>query len=364
MALAQSEIKQRVQRAQDLMIELDIDLAIITPGINFRYLTNQQAVALERLTALVISQQNQWLLVPHLEFHQAQELHQDIEVLSWQETEDPYQICFSLSANAKNIALDDKMPFFHVARFQKSLDVKYHSFAIISEQLRSVKSPAEIRELELVSAAINRVHSKITDLKFLNRTEKDLAKEIKDLILLEHQAVDFVIVAAGTNSANPHHQVGERVIASGDVIVIDIGGTSSSGYCSDCTRTYAVNKVDKQFEASFDLLLRAQQLGVDLAQAGLAAEQLDGLVREELAKNDLAQWFSHRLGHGIGMETHETPYLVSGNKQILKPGNVFSIEPGFYIPGKWGARIEDIVALTDTGLINLNNFEHNLRIVS
>lgn len=364
MTLDKHEIVRRIQKTQQLMGEQDIDLAIITPGINFRYLTDQKAVALERLTALVISQSSQWLLVPYLEFHQAKELHTNLEVLSWQEVENPYQKVMTLLSAAKKIALDEKMPFFHVEKFQKGFKADWISFAAISETLRSDKSQFEMVELQRVSSAINKVHQNIASLNFNKKTEKELANEIKELILIEHETVDFVIVASGSNSANPHHQAGERLIQEGDAVVIDIGGTSVSGYCSDCTRTYAVRTIEKDFEESFNYLLSAQSLGLEAARVGLPAEALDQIVREKLAKNDLAKWFSHRLGHGIGMETHETPYLVKGNAKLLQTGNVFSIEPGFYVPGKWGARIEDIVALTSSGLVNFNDFDHGLRFVS
>lgn len=363
MTIATNMSNQRILRAQELMLDQNIDLAIITPGVNFRYLTGHSAVALERLTALIIAQEDFWLIVPELELHQTQELHKDTEILSWQETEDPYQLIKSKLSNLQTIALDEKMPYFHVERFQNVYQSKFVSFSWISQFLRSKKSDYEIAELIKISGSINEVHLQIPDIKFKNRTELAVASEIREMILKEHQTVDFVIVASGPNSANPHHQPGERLIQSGDVIVIDIGGTSNSGYCSDCTRTYAVDKADSEFQKDYEILSQAQALGLNSAKAGIEAQMLDKVVRDALNKNNLGQWFVHRLGHGIGMETHETPWIVSGNDQLLQSGNVFSIEPGFYIPEKWGARIEDIVALIDSKIINFNDFDHSLRIV-
>ncbi|MGA0798421.1 MAG: M24 family metallopeptidase [Candidatus Nanopelagicales bacterium] len=354
---------QRILVAQQMLAERNIDLAIITPGINYRYLTNQRAVALERLTALVITQSQYWLIVPELEFNQAREFHNEVEIISWRETDDPYSMVQARTPNSKVIALDEKMPFFHVEKFQKVFSAEFLSFSPISEAMRSKKSDKEIQELTRVSAAINAVHLSIPEIKFTNRTELAVAKEIESMIREEHETVDFVIVASGPNSANPHHQPGERIIQGGDVVVIDIGGTSKSGYCSDCTRTYVVDNPDPEFVKDYEILSVAQNLGVSSAKVGITAESLDKQVRDHLIANDLGQWFVHRLGHGIGMETHEAPWLLAGNKNLLEEGNVFSIEPGFYIPGRWGARIEDIVALSGSKTLNFNDFDHSLRIV-
>lgn len=355
--------RQRILIAQQMLAERNIDLAIITPGINYRYLTNQRAVALERLTALVITQSEYWLVVPELEFNQAREFHNEVEIISWGETDDPYLIVQARTPNSRVIALDEKMPFFHVEKFQKVFSAEFVSLTPISEAMRSIKSDGEIQELKKVSDAINTVHLAIPEINFAKKTELAVANEIESMIRKEHETVDFVIVASGPNSANPHHQPGERVIQSGDVVVIDIGGTSKNGYCSDCTRTYVVDKADPEFVKNYEILSFAQKLGVSSAKAGITAESLDKQVRDHLIANDLGQWFVHRLGHGIGMETHEAPWLVTGNKNLLEEGNAFSIEPGFYIPGKWGARIEDIVALFGSKTLNLNDFDHSLRIV-
>lgn len=362
--LDQDSFKNRLLNSQQIMREQGIDFAVITPGINFQYLTGQRAPALERLTALVLSQESHWIVVPQLESDQAKELHPQSEIISWQETENPYFILKALLNDAKLVALDEKMPYLHVSQIQKVIKSEYISFSSVTKKMRAIKDSYELSALKKVGESINTVHMNIPELQFSNKTEIELAKEIKQLILIDHETVDFVIVASGPNSANPHHQPGERVMKSGDVVVIDIGGTSKSGYCSDCTRTYVIDRPDPEFNRDFNILLLAQQLGVKSANSNVCGEELDQLVRDKLAKKDLAKWFIHRLGHGIGMETHEEPYLVKGNTELIEIGNVFSIEPGFYIPGKWGARIEDIVAITETGLLNFNDFEHDLRILN
>jgi Xaa-Pro aminopeptidase len=361
-------IEETFRARRELVIsklsQLEVDLAIITPGENLRYLTNYQALALERITALIVSQTNTWLLVPALEYHSAVERCPDLEILSWNETTDPYQLIQNLMPSAKRVMVDEKMPYFHVEKIQNQFNVQLQNFSKVISPLRMKKDAFEITKLREVSLSINKVHKELQQIPFRNRSEKAIAKDISELILKEHEKVDFVIVAAGPNSANPHHEPGERLVQSRDVVVIDIGGTSADGYCSDCTRTYVVDEVADEFRRDFQILLQAQQLGTSAAKAGIAAQDLDRKVRAELAKADLDKWFIHRLGHGIGMQTHEDPYLVEGNEQILEVGNVFSIEPGFYQPGKWGARIEDIVAIGEKECLNLNNFDHDLWILT
>ncbi|NIS33505.1 MAG: M24 family metallopeptidase, partial [Actinobacteria bacterium] len=164
-----------------------------------------------------------------------------------------------------------------------------------------------------------------------------------------HATADFVIVAAGPNSASPHHDPDESVIADGDPVVVDIGGTTSAGYCSDSTRTYVVGEPPSEFAKAYDVLLRAQMTACEHVRAGVPAESVDAAARDVLTEAGLGEYFIHRIGHGIGMEVHEEPYIVSGNTLPLEAGMAFSVEPGIYVAGRYGARIEDIVVVTDEG---------------
>jgi Xaa-Pro aminopeptidase len=365
MPISSNTFSERRKLLQRKMAETGFDLAIVTPGPNLRYLTDFRAHAMERITALVLTIDEAWMLVPQLEFNAAQEFFKDFEVVAWGELDNPYEMIFNRSKRSSTILLDQNMKFLHVEKFHSARPSSaLANLAQIIQPMRAIKSQAELAELRKVSSSINKVHQKIATLRFQGKTERVLAREIHELILEDHETVDFVIVASGANSANPHHQPAERIIEFNDVVIIDIGGTSSAGYCSDCTRTYHVGEdVNKDFLNAYQKLQKSQLLGVQSVNIAMAAEDLDRVVREELAKDELSQWFIHRLGHGIGVETHEDPYLVSGNKYQLRVGNAFSIEPGFYIPDRWGARIEDIVAISDNGVINLNEFDHDLRIV-
>jgi Xaa-Pro aminopeptidase len=173
-----------------------------------------------------------------------------------------------------------------------------------------------------------------------------------------------VIVASGPNGASPHHSISERVVEAGDTVVVDIGGSTVEGYCSDSTRTYAVGQLPTaEVTDYYDVLLEAQRAQCDYAGPGVSAESVDRVGRTIIADAGFGDHFFHRTGHGIGLETHEEPYIVEGNDMALEPGMAFSIEPGIYLPGRHGARIEDIVVTTADGLERLNTTSRDLTVV-
>ena len=191
-----------------------------------------------------------------------------------------------------------------------------------------------------------------------------MGRDIHDAILAAgHSLVDFVIVASGPNGASPHHELSDRVIQAGEPIVIDIGGQLHNGYCSDSTRTYCIGEPPAEYAAYHEVLLRAQKAACDAVRPGATCESIDAAAREVITEAGYGEYFIHRTGHGIGIETHEEPYIVAGNTEPLEPGFAFSIEPGIYLPGKHGARIEDIVVCTETGGERLNLTPRELVIV-
>jgi Xaa-Pro aminopeptidase len=232
----------------------------------------------------------------------------------------------------------------------------------VLRELRLRKTADEVDGLRRAGAAIDVVHSRMGEWLRPGRTEhevgRDIAEAIKDA---GHEHVNFVIVASGPNGASPHHHTAERVIEAGDPVVVDIGGTMPDGYCSDCTRTYVAGGApDDEFARYYSVLLEAQKLSCDSVRPGVTAESVDAAARDAISAAGYGDYFVHRTGHGIGLEEHEEPYIVAGNDRVLEPGMCFSIEPGIYLPGRHGARIEDIVTVTDDGVERLDTIDRDL----
>jgi Xaa-Pro aminopeptidase len=232
----------------------------------------------------------------------------------------------------------------------------------VTRQLRMRKDPEEVQALARVAAAIDSVVEGLGGLRWAGRSERDLARDIEQAIRDTHDELCFAIVASGPNAASPHHVATDRVIGPGDPVVVDIGGRLD-GYCSDTTRTLVVGEPPPGFQELYALLHAAQLAGCAAVRPGVAAAAVDAACRDPIAAAGHGELFLHRTGHGIGLEEHEDPYLVAGNDEPLEPGMAFSIEPGLYPRGHYGARIEDIVVCTDDGARRLNTTSRDLRIV-
>ncbi len=229
--------------------------------------------------------------------------------------------------------------------------------------LRVVKDAAEIAALRAAAHAVDAVGAEMRQRPFAGRTELDVHREFADRIVEHgHQRVNFAIVGSGPNGASPHHEAGTRVINEGDVVVCDFGGTMD-GYCSDITRMFVVGEPTAEVREVYELLVEAQERAVQAATVGTSCEEVDATARRVIADGGLGDRFIHRTGHGIGLEAHEDPYLVSGNRAPLEPGHAFSIEPGIYFPGRFGMRLEDIVVAAPEGPDRLNTAPRDLAIV-
>jgi len=234
----------------------------------------------------------------------------------------------------------------------------------VMRALRARKSAAEVEALRRAGQAIDRVHEAVPGWLRAGRTEAQVGRDIADAIINEgHATVNFVIVAAGPNAASPHHHTGERVIEAGDAVVVDIGGTTAEGYCSDETRTYVVGHPPAGFGDYYEVLLEAQMAACAAVKPGCTAAEVDAAARDVIAAAGYGEFFVHRTGHGIGLEEHEEPWIVAGNDEPIETGMAFSIEPGIYLPGRHGARIEDIVVCTDAGADRLNLVGRDLVVV-
>lgn len=359
----------RIRRAQAACAGVGVDALLVTPGPDLRYLTGYDAIPLERLTCLVVPAEGEpVLVVPALEVPAAQAspaAHLGLEILGWAETVDPVALVAARLGHPRRIALADQMWAEKALRFQAALPGAEAVLAsLVLRDLRMLKTPDEVAALAAAGAAIDRVQAAVPGLLRPGRTEREVGRDIAAAILTEsHQTVDFVIVGSGPNSASPHHEVSDRVLTAGDPVVVDIGG-SMAGYCSDCTRTYVLGEPSVELAALYDVLAHAQQAAREQVRPGVAAQSVDRVARDIIAEAGHGEHFMHRTGHGIGVQTHEEPYIVEGNATPLQPGMAFSVEPGIYLPGRYGARIEDIVVVTPGGSRLLNDGTRDLVVVN
>jgi Xaa-Pro aminopeptidase len=346
-----------------------LDALLLTPGPDLRYVTGYDALPLERLTCLVVPASGEpFLMVPRLELPAAEHSPASrlgVEFVAWDETDDPYgQVAHRLGAVAR-VGLADRMWAMQSLRFRAAMPETEQVLAgTVLRELRMRKSPEEAAALAAAGAAIDAVHGLVPRLLKAGRTEREVGKDIAEAIIDSgHATVDFVIVGSGPNGASPHHELSDRVIQAGEPVVVDIGGTMPSGYCSDSTRMYCVGEPPADFVRYYEVLKRAQEAACAHVRPGVTCESVDAAAREVIADAGFGDHFIHRTGHGIGLETHEEPYIVSGNEELMQPGFAFSVEPGIYLAGRHGARIEDIVICGETAGERLNNTTRDLVIV-
>ena len=358
----------RLRTVTEAVRTAGLSALLLTPGPDLRYVTGYDAKQLERLTCLTVPAEGEpFLLVPRLELKAAQAspaAGQSLEIVAWGETEDPFGMIKDRIRDPESLGLSDRMWALHVLQFGKTFPHAEQRLAsTVLSPLRMRKTGAEVQALREAARAIDRVHAKVPGWLRPGLTERQVGARIAEAILGEgHAQVDFVIVGSGPNAASPHHEVSDRILQEGDVVVVDIGGTMPSGYCSDCTRTYAIGEPPAEFAAYYSVLREAQDMACEAVRPGVTAQSVDAAARSRIADAGYGEWFIHRTGHGIGLETHEDPYIVEGNGIALEPGMAFSVEPGIY-PGPHGARIEDIVVCTGDGRERLNGAPRDLVIV-
>jgi len=356
----------RLDRVRRELTATGCDAVIVTPGTDLRYLAGKEGGSHERFAALVVPAADAPLLVvPKLEEPEYARIPTGdlgAELVAWQDGADPYRLVAGRLSDCRRIAVSEVMTARDLLALQDALAPVEFTARPVVGAVRIRKDAAEIDALRRAGQAIDRVHARMGEWLRAGRTERDVAADIAAAIVAEgHVRADFVIVGSGPNGASPHHEVSDRVIEAGDVVVVDIGGPMPDGYFSDSTRTYAVGEPrHPDVAVTYGVLQAAQQAAVDAVQPGVTAESVDAVARDAIAAAGFGEYFVHRTGHGIGLDVHESPYIVSGNTQVLEPGAAFSIEPGIYLPGRWGARIEDIVVVTETGVEPLNVRPHDL----
>lgn len=359
----------RLAAVQEATAKAGLDALLLTPGPDLRYVSGYDAKPLERLTCLVVpAAAEPYMMVPRLELPAAQAspaARLGLDFVAWDETDDPYRIAARRLGEVARVGLADRMWAMSSLRFRDALPGAEQVLAgSVLRELRMRKSPGEVAALREAGEAIDSVHRQVPGFLRAGRTEREVARDIAEAILAAgHDTVDFVIVASGPNGASPHHEVSDRVIQPGEPVVVDIGGQLHNGYCSDSTRTYSLGEPPADFAAFYEVLRRAQAAACDAVRPGVPCESIDAAAREIIAEAGYGEYFIHRTGHGIGIETHEEPYIVAGNGEPMEAGFAFSVEPGIYLPGRHGARIEDIVVCTESGGERLNTTTRELVIV-
>jgi Xaa-Pro aminopeptidase len=342
---------------------------VISPGYDLRYLIGSRADTFERLTALVLpAAGDPTVVVPRLElasFRGSFLSDLGVAVRDWVDGDNPYELVRdALGGGPAATGVTDSMPALHVLPLASELGVLPVLATDVLRALRMVKEECEVDALRKAGSAIDRVHARVPEFLVPGRTEADVAADIAESIVAEgHSEVAFIIVGSGPHGADPHHRYSDRELQAGDIVVVDIGGTYEPGYNSDSTRTYSIGEPSADVAQQYSILQRAQRAAFGVVRPGVTAEQVDAAARDVLVEAGLGEFFVHRTGHGIGLSVHEEPYIVAGNDLPLVAGMAFSIEPGIYFPGKWGARIEDIVVVTEDGALAVNNRPHELIVV-
>jgi Xaa-Pro aminopeptidase len=365
----QSEVMARLGRAAGRVAEAGLAGLVVSPGPDLRYLTGYDARALERLTCLVLPASGPArVLVPALERPAAETSPLgglDVEIVSWQETDDPYALVASMLPAQGALAVDEQMWAAKlIALCRAAPGLTPVSGGELMKGLRERKSPAEIQALREAAAAIDAVHAQVPAWLRPGRTERQVAHDIGEAIVAAgHARADFAIVASGPNGASAHHDAADRVLRPGDPVVVDIGGTMPTGYCSDSTRCYTLGEPEPDYRQAYDILRDAQQAGCAAVRPGVSAHARDAAARDIIAAAGFGELFVHRTGHGIGLVGHEHPYIVAGNDEPISAGMAFSIEPGIYLPGRFGMRLEDIVVCADGGVERLNQQPRDLVVV-
>ncbi len=351
---------------------------MIGVGPDLRYLTGFAGEPMERLTLLIVPRDGPVsFLVPRLE---AQKASETPPVAGGQATVAPFEETDNAGSRAAellgrsikgSVGLSDRLWAMHVLALQEALPgCRFERASTVMRELRQVKDEDEKRLLGLAAAAADRALDAVAAGPLVGRTEAEVSREIRGHLLDEgHDTAEFAIVGSGPNGASPHHDAGERVIAAGEPVVFDIGGTLA-GYASDITRTIWVAgeaglPPEPEFTRVYELVREAQVRATAVVRPGVTAEAVDAEARGTIAAAGYGEYFTHRLGHGIGLEVHEDPYMVAGNATPLRPGMAFSVEPGVYLPGRWGVRLENIVmcAAEPEGRTVLNHSPLDLRAV-
>lgn len=359
-----SVFSKRVEKVRQLMRQKEIGCLILAPTSNMFYLTGLRAVADERLQVAILPADGALTLVlPEMYREMAANISGQYTLLTWPDHLDPVELVKSVvDRKPGRVAVDEKMwagHYFSVA--QAFPNSQFVTAQDLMAQVRVYKDETELGLLEQSGELADRVMDEVMKEIREGISETELAMFIeKSIKVLGGEDVSFrPIVASGPNSSLPHHHTGKRVLQQGDLVILDFGAVVE-GYCSDITRTFCLGKATGDVKEIYRVVQAANEAGFRSAREGVACQDVDRAARQAISSQGFGEHFNHRTGHGIGLDNHEAPYLVEGNDTPLRQGMAFSVEPGIYLPGKLGVRIEDVVAITGDGQRRFNNFTREL----
>ncbi|GAB4471204.1 MAG: Xaa-Pro peptidase family protein [Anaerolineales bacterium] len=358
---------ERIENLKVQMAEAGLDLVAITTAPNLRYFSGFVPHLDERFNALLVGQGQVVWVAPELNREQI-EAHVKFPLIAWRDEEGPQQAihqALQTLGHPRSLGMDGAGRADILLRLQEiAQPQRSQSADAMIALLRQVKSADEIEKLALAAAQADRAMQAAIQACRPGVSEREVAWVIEAFFRQDGaEQVDFTLVASGPNGAFPHHHYSERVLQEGDAIIIDIGATLN-GYKSDITRMVYLGEPSTEFLRAYEAVNQANLAARAHVKAGVSAQEVDRAARTTLKGYGLAEFFIHRTGHGIGLDIHEPPWIMEGNEMPLQTGMTFSIEPGVYLVGKYGIRIEDIVAVTDQGVRVLSQTPHDLVVKS
>ena len=366
----QSLYQDRCAEAQAHMAREGLDYLFVAPSSDMQYLVGYAGHITERLTLFVLPAQGEPVMVlPAFEADRMKPLAAFFSLRTWEETEDPYRVLEAVlgphAGRSIGVGYSDQGWASFLLRFQASFPTaRFLPASQVVGPMRITKRPDEIEVLRAANCFNDAAFTEFVTLPMAGMTERQLYNRLADLMIKHGQdSVAFANPYSGPNSGSPHHIPGDRVVQKGDVVLFDFGGRYK-GYYSDTSRTVVVGHMSEEFEKVYNVVRGAQQAAIDVIRPDVPIGEVDMAARRYITEAGYGPYFTHRVGHGVGLDEHEPPYLTGDNRQPLKVGMCFSVEPGIYLPGRWGVRIEDTVLVTEAGGERLSKCSREIQIVS
>ena len=361
--------EERLKKVRAAMRAEGIDALLTASSSDLFYLLGMRGHLYERLSCVVIMADEAHFIAPVFEIgNYPQASLSLLSVHGWSDGEDPFALADSLlPAGVRRMAVCTAVPSWILLGLQRLRPAwDYVSAELLMRSLRMVKDEEEYRLLKLAQERSCRALMRLLEDGVTGRTELELGRRLMQYS--EEEGIGspdgIPIVAVGPNSALPHHVTDDTVVKKGDVLLFDFGGDNiDAGYIADTTRTFAVGRMPDGLQEIYDIVNAANQAAFEAAKPGNRCCDVDAAARAVITEAGYGEYFTHRLGHGIGLDVHEHPYMSSDNTQLIQAGNAFSDEPGIYLPGRFGVRIEDQLFVREDGAERLTPLDHKLRVI-